>query len=78
MNATRGIAVNYYCFSNNNNLLIIFVDPKPMDWIWVAYYYYINNNNFFILARLCWLAASKKQPRTTATRCGLLKVIEVF
>ena len=47
MNSTRGIAVNYYCFSNNNNLLFIFVDPKPMDWIWVAYYYYINNNNFF-------------------------------
>ena len=52
MNATRGIAVNYYCFSNNNNLLIIFVDPKPMDWIWVAYYYYINNNNFFFSAAL--------------------------
>ena len=52
MNATRKIAVNYYCFSNNNNLLIIFVDPKPMDWIWVAYYYYINNNIFYFSAAL--------------------------
>ena len=53
------------------NYCFFFLDPE-------LYYYFIKNNNIFILARLCWLAASKKQPRTTATRCGLLKVIEVY
>ena len=62
------------CISNYKYVSIladIYEDPEPN-------YYFVNNNYFIILARLCWAAASPRLLPTTATRCGFIKISQIF